>query len=282
MSNLLKAVKLIVNNPIIKLKEYYPGRNRANSVGDNLENYVQDIFSDSFNLEDEDRIKKHNEVFSLRGNQNNPPDLILRNGDAIEIKKVQNPKSGLALNSSYPKDKIFSTSSMLTNACKTCEDWDVKDIIYVIGHTDDSNLKYLWLVYGDCFAAEKEVYERIKNTISSGITEMPDVEFTVTNELAKVNKVDPLGVTDLRIRGMWHIANPHKIFSYLDAVDDKSSFQMFCLMKIDKFNSFPEADKDYLMTLKTKGYSISNKKIKNPNNPAQLLDCIFITFKINI
>ena len=216
----------------------------------------------------------------LIGNQNNPPDLILRNGDAIETKKVQSPRSALALNSSYPKDKIYSTSSMLTDACKTCEDWDVKDMIYVIGHTDDSNLKYLWLVYGDCFAAEKEVYERIKNTISSGITEIPDVEFTVTNELGKVKKVDPLGVTDLRIRGMWHIENPHKIFSYLDAIDDESTFQVFCLMKIEKFNSFPETDKNYLMNLKTKGYSIDAKKIKNPNNPAQLLDCIFITFTI--
>lgn len=280
MTNLLKAVKLIVNNPIISVKEYYSGRNRVNSVGDALENYVQDIFADSFNLKEEDRMKRHNEVFSLIGNQNNPPDLILRNGDAIETKKVQSPRSALALNSSYPKDKIYSTSSMLTDACKTCEDWDVKDMIYVIGHTDDSNLKYLWLVYGDCFAAEKEVYERIKNTISSGITEIPDVEFTVTNELGKVKKVDPLGVTDLRIRGMWHIENPHKIFSYLDAIDDESTFQVFCLMKIEKFNSFPETDKNYLMNLKTKGYSIDAKKIKNPNNPAQLLDCIFITFTI--
>jgi hypothetical protein len=280
MTNLLKAVKLMVNNPIINVKEYYSGRNRANSVGDALENYVQDIFADSFNLKDEDRMKRHNEVFSLIGNQNNPPDLILRNGDAIETKKVQSPRSALALNSSYPKDKIFSTSSMLTNACKTCEDWDVKDIIYVIGHTDDSNLKYLWFVYGDCFAAEKEVYERIKNTISSGITEIPDVEFTVTNELGKVKKVDPLGVTDLRIRGMWHIENPHKIFSYLDAIEDESTFQVFCLMRIEKFNSFPEEDKNYLMNLKTKGYSINAKNIKNPNNPAQLLDCIFINFTI--
>jgi len=66
MTNLLKAVKLIVNNPIISVKEYYSGRNRVNSVGDALENYVQDIFADSFNLKEEDRMKRHNEVFSLR------------------------------------------------------------------------------------------------------------------------------------------------------------------------------------------------------------------------
>lgn len=43
MSNLLQAIKLIVENPIIKVKDYYTGRNRANSVGEALGNYVRYI-----------------------------------------------------------------------------------------------------------------------------------------------------------------------------------------------------------------------------------------------
>lgn len=89
-----------------------------------------------------------------------------------------------------------------------------------------------------------------QKTISSGITEIPDVEFTETNELGKVKKVDPLGVTDLRIRGMWHIENPHKIFSYLNKVDANATFQVFCLMKTEKFNSFPNADKTVIQNRK--------------------------------
>lgn len=250
MSNLLKAIKLIVDNPIIKVKDYYTGRNRANSVGEALENYVKDIFANSFDLSEADRLQKFNEVFSYLGNQNNPPDIILRNGDAIETKKVQSPTSALALNSSYPKAKLFADSPMLTQACKTCENWTEKDIVYIVGHTNDTDIKYLWFVYGDCFSADKEVYEKIKKTISSGITEIPDVEFTETNELGKVKKVDPLGVTDLRIRGMWHIENPHKIFSYLNKVDANAKFQVLCLMKTEKFNSFPTADKTALQNLK--------------------------------
>ncbi|MBL0721141.1 MAG: NgoPII family restriction endonuclease [Sulfurovum sp.] len=42
---------------------------------------------------------------------------------------------------------------------------------------------------------------QIKDTISNGITSIPNVEFTATNELGKVKKIDPLGMTDLRIRG---------------------------------------------------------------------------------
>ena len=281
MSNLLKAIKLIVDNPIIKVKDYYTGRNRANSVGEALENYVKDIFANSFELSETDRLQKFNEVFSYLGNQNNPPDIILRNGDAIETKKVQSPISALALNSSYPKAKLFADSPMLTQSCKNCENWTEKDIIYIVGHTNDTDIKYLWFVYGDCFSADKDVYEKIKKTISSGITEIPNVEFTETNELGKVKKVDPLGVTDLRIRGMWHIENPHKIFSYLNKIDANAAFQVLCLMKTEKFNSFPTADKMALQNLTKANYSFEDTQIKSPNNPAQLLDCKLITFKVN-
>ncbi len=158
MSNLLKAIKSIVDNPIIKVKDFYSGRNRANSVGEALENYVKDIFANSFELPEVERLEKFNEVFSYLGNQNNPPDIILRNGDAIETKKVQSPTSALALNSSYPKAKLFADSSMLTKACKTCEEWVEKDIIYIVGYTTDSDIKYLWFVYGYCFSQKRNVY----------------------------------------------------------------------------------------------------------------------------
>lgn len=281
MSNLLKAIKSIIENPIIQVKDYYTGLNRANSVGEALENYVKDIFANSFDLPEADRLQKFNDVFSYLGNQNNPPDIILRNGDAIETKKIGKPKSRLALNSSFPKSKLFANDPLIKKACKECEQWKEKDIIYIVGHIAKSELKYLWFVYGDCFCADKKVYENIKKTIKSGILEIPNVEFADTKELGRVKKVDPLGITDLRIRGMWHIENPHKIFSYLNNVDANTKFQVLCLMKTEKFNSFPIADKTALQNLKKENYSFEDTKIKNPNNPAQLLDCKLITFKVN-
>jgi NgoPII restriction endonuclease len=280
MSNILIAIKNIIENPIVKVRDFYVGRNRANSIGDALENYVKDIFAETLNLEGVERNKKISEVFSYDGNQNNPPDIILRNGDAIETKKVQSPTSHLALNSSYPKSKLFADSPMLTQACRDCEKWTEKDIIYVVGCTNDTDIQYLWFVYGDCFVADKEVYERIRNTISTGILSIPAVEFTETNELGKVKKVDPLGITDLRVRGMWHIENPHKIFSYLNYADKTAKFQAICLMKTEKFDSFPEKDKKKLLSLKKEKYAIEDVEIKNPNNPAQLLNAKLITFKV--
>lgn len=110
MSNIINAIINLVNNPIIELKEIYSKNNRANSTGDALEEYIKDLFTNTFNIIDEsERLEKISNIFSYLGNSNNPPDAILKNGDAIEIKKIENSNSALALNSSYPKNKLCQT-----------------------------------------------------------------------------------------------------------------------------------------------------------------------------
>ena len=281
MSNIIKAFMNIVNNPIVELTDYYEGRNRINNAGKALEVYIQDAFAGTITEADENvRLRKWEEIYSYQGNQNNPPDLMLRNSDAIEVKKLQSKNSAIALNSSYPKAKLYADSPMLTKACKECEDWDEKDIIYTIGYTNDSKLNSLWMVYGDCFCASKETYERIKDTISDGINSIPDVEFTETNELGKVKRVDPLGITDLRIRGMWHIDNPNKIFDYLYAYDESKSFQLICLLNKDKYDGLPLEDREALESLGVDGVEILNVSIKSPDNPVQLIEAKMLVFKI--
>lgn len=277
MINILNAIKNLVDNPVINIKSYYQGRNRANSVGDALEVYIKDVFANTIDKSEKESIVEYEKVFSYLGNQNNPPDLIIKNGDAIEVKKIQSSGSALALNSSFPKAKLYVNSPMITKSCKECEEWDVKDIIYAVGHTTDDSINWLWMVYGDCYAAEKHVYQRIKDKITEGITEINDVEFTETKELGKVKKVDPLGITDLRIRGMWHIANPSKVFNYIDD-ENNSKFKLRVLMTKEKFDSFPKKDADSLLGLNQ--IAVEYLKIKDPNNPANLKDAILIKFNI--
>lgn len=279
--SILKAIKNIINNPIYKIKAYYSGRNRANSVGTALEEYIKDIFANALNIDDK-YIKNnlYNQAFSYLGNQNNPPDMILRNGDSIEVKKIQGKGSGIALNSSYPKSKLYSNSKMITKHCRDCETWDIKDIIYVIGNTDDNNLKTLWFVYGDCYAADNKIYEKIKTTISNGLQEIPNIELVETNEIGKIKKIDPLGITDLRIRGMWHILHPQKVYEYLPKEQGSSEFKVYCLIRKDKFDKFDEQSKSELIQLSNENnnFYIKNVKIKDPNNPANLLDAIFMEY----
>ena len=121
MSNIIQAIYNIYHCPVYKTRRHYYTKNRANSMGDALENFIKDSFANSYELDEAHAMKAYSETFAYLGNQNNPPDAILHNGDAIEVKKIESPTSALALNSSYPKAKIFHDSSMLTMACKTCD-----------------------------------------------------------------------------------------------------------------------------------------------------------------
>lgn len=48
--NIINAIYNLVNHPVVELVEYYQGRNRANNAGDALEEYIKDLFADSFEM----------------------------------------------------------------------------------------------------------------------------------------------------------------------------------------------------------------------------------------
>src|SRR3989344_4347723 len=279
-TNLLKAIKNIVQNPNNDLVSQYRSLNRMNSMGEALEFYVKDIFSGL--LSENDLAKKeqaYSQFFSYLGNQNNPPDIIIKNGDAIEVKKHLGVRpNGLALNSSYPKDFLYSDSPMITTACKECEEWSKKDLLYVVGSILDNKIKSLWFVYGNCYAASREVYEKIKNAITEGVNSLPDIEFGETNELGRVNKVDPLGITDLRIRGMWAIKHPIKVFDYIPEIAFDADFKVNAILLTSKYDSFPKEDRTEIEALVSDNFIIKDIQIKSPNNPAKFLDAKLIRF----
>ncbi len=279
-TNLLIAIANIVRNPITHLVSHYRSSNRVNGMGDALEFYIKDLFCGSLNETD---IAKKNEIyseyFSYTGSQNSPPDIMIRGGDAIEVKKIENINAGIALNSSYPKDKLYADSPMIIPACRDCEEWREKDLVYAVGVSKDEALKALWFVYGDCYSADKEVYERVRTRIARGVNELQDVEFSETKELARVNKVDPLGITYLRIRGMWGIESPVKVFDYAVSRDTSASFMVNAILLTEKYLSFPEEDRKNLESMMGENFLIKDIKIKSPNNPVKLLDAKLLSFR---
>jgi len=282
MTNILTAIRTIINHPISDLVNYYQSKNRINQIGEALECFIKDIFADTVTESDQQKkLLRYSEVFSYSGNANNPPDLILRRGDAVEVKKIESIGAGIALNSSYPKSKLYADSPLITSHCRNCEDWQEKDIIYAIGVAQDKKLKLLWLIYGDCYAADREIYERITDTIAIGINRIPGVDFSKTRELGRVNKVDPLNITYLRIRGMWGIQNPLSVFDYVDLGYQKdASFQMIALMKNSKYLSLPIQDREQLEALINNNFQIIDIEIKSPNNPVQLIPAKVISYKL--
>ncbi|MCM1296492.1 MAG: NgoPII family restriction endonuclease [Muribaculaceae bacterium] len=283
MSNIINATINLVNNPKLNLREQSVGHNRANDMGKGLEEYIKDLFAGTVGETDEQkRLVTLSSVFSYLGNQNNPPDAVLKGGDAIEIKKIESNGASLALNSSYPKAKLFSDSPMISTACRDCEVWKVKDMIYAIGIVPKGKgtLSSLAMVYGDDYCAERAVYEKIKNVIKNGVQSIPNVEFAETNELGRVNRVDPLGITYLRVRGMWGIENPFSVFDYIFKRDFSKRFNFMCIVNEDKWNTFNNTSELLALAGKIRGLTITDKQIKSPNNPAQLKNVKLITFVI--
>lgn len=90
MTNILKAIKTIIAHPISDLVDYYhyQSKNRINQMGDALESFIKDVFADTVTeSEQQKKLLRYSEVFSYSGNANNPPDLMLRNGDAVRSKE---------------------------------------------------------------------------------------------------------------------------------------------------------------------------------------------------
>lgn len=281
MVNVLDAIDTISRLKSLALDDLAIQNNRVIHVGDGLEAFVKDAFADTFDENDKQvKREKYSEVFSYQGSVRTPPDLMIRDSDAIEVKKVESLTSELQLNSSHPKARLFSDSTLINNHCKTCETWTEKDFIYAIGHISKGTkaLSSLWFIQGSIYAADEAVYLSLKKAISDAVEETPDVDFSVTKELGRVNRVDPLNITHLRVRGMWLLQQPYKVFDYVHGYDKSKNFQCITLIMKEKYDSFSEQSKQKI----TNNNSVTLKSVQifDPNNPSKKIDCVLITYSI--
>ncbi len=282
-NNILRAILNIASYKNNDLKSYASkSLNRINAVGEQLEFYIKDAIASSFKLLQDKKEEEYSKVFSWLGNQNHPPDIIIKNGDAFEIKKIESLKSALALNSSPPKNKLLAEDIRITADCKKCDggNWKEKELFYVIGNAKGGVVNYLFFVHGTCYAAEHKVYEKIHEPIKIKVDSVLDslgLEKGETVELGKVKRVDPLGITELRIRGMWSIENPINVFKDLCKLEE-NKFHLFAILRKEKYLSYPKEDIKKIES--NKDISVKDVKIKDPNNPAKLVEAKLITFVI--
>lgn len=251
-----------------------------NAIGEQLEFYLKDAFAGSFTVAGQDeKHKEHQKIFSFLGTQNNPPDIMLRGGDAFEIKKIEGLDRPLALNNSPPKDRLLASDPRITEACRAAEvGWAEKELFYAVGSVPKKQLKHLFFVQGKCYAASKEIYDGIEKPLKSEITSIiknMGLQGAETVELGKVKKVDPLRITDFRVRGMWYIANPLKVFKYVYQVDISRNFSLVALMEKGKYESYPPEDRSLIENDPL--IKIRDTQVRDPNNPAKNVEAKLIT-----
>ena len=277
-ADVLEAMQAIArerNGSMQEGREAYPIR--INSVGALFEYYIKDALTGRFYDDDESREKAYRQNFAWLGNQNNPPDAIARNGDAFEIKKLQNPKNAIALNSSPPKDVLHRNDSRIVGACRNSDggNWETKDIFYAIGWIESKQVRSIYFVQGSCYAASREVYEHVSSSLAESVNEAilsSGLESGETDELGRINRVDPLGITSLRVRGMWQIENPSKVFQKIAKLDQRKTFQAYAIMKWEKYIQMVSNRQGGLpIPLKC-----SRENIPDPNNPAEAIDAAIL------
>ena len=280
MNNVLTAITSIVKNITATLNLSSGGGidNRMNQMGEALEEFVKNAFADCLNQDKRSVDLARSKVFSYQGNATNPPDAMLKGGAAIEIKKLENIGTAqLQLNSSYPKNKLYADNPKICRSCIECEEWDEKDMLYVVGHVDDRAIKAIYFVYGDIYCDDKSIYERVENKIKDSLASLEDVELAPTKELGRVNNVDHLGITDLRIRGMWLLATPFKCFDYLTDNTQEYKFKLVAIVPVDKYFDFDNRE-EFETFSSNNGIDIIDEELQNPKNPAELIDTKVIKF----
>lgn len=75
---------------------------------------------------------------------------------------------------------------------------------------------------------------------------------------------------------MWSIENPLSVFEDLCPFKDGNKLSLFALMRKDKYLSFSKEDIRELEF--NKNISVKDVKIRDPNNPAKLLEAKLVTF----
>jgi hypothetical protein len=201
-------------------------KNSAQAQGDFLEIVIKDILCGVKPTDSSNRSSLYEQHLAYQGSRNNPPDAMLRGGDfgdAFEIKKKEKGNGGLALNSSYPYSHLESNLNRLLDESKKCEKWTRRDFFYAVGNASEKTPlgNSIWIVQGAIYAQDLKHFRDLENELKpviDGAIKGNGMKPGETKELGRINNVDLLNRTDLRIRGMWGIKGPSSVFGGLPGV----------------------------------------------------------------
>lgn len=300
-TNVLVALNNIFKRNSTRLTPVFRSNGTANATGDSLEFFVKDMFCEEasqYTYQD-DKEKVYKKYLSWTGDSSHFPDLIINDGAGVEPKKINGKSTTgtLALNSSFPKDYIYPDTQNVPAPGKSGKKeyvetgWTKKPIIYVVGNlnnkkssTNTNGLYSIWFAYGNTFVADNSKYESVISSIRNAIDKDVNAPLEHSKELGRLRGIDNLKLTNLRIRGMYELQHPGKVFhEYVDDLklpDDKS--HVFVVMLKREYDHLVKEMKDKWSPVEKSLQGFINKgvlnklsvKIPDPNNPDQKLDAI--------
>ncbi|MBC6308616.1 NgoPII family restriction endonuclease [Listeria sp. FSL L7-1582] len=273
-TNVLVALKNILDRNSCRLTPLFRSNGSANTAGDSLEYFIKDMFCTGGILHsiEEDKNKIYDKYLSWKGNSTNFPDFIVRGGVGVEPKKMNGKgNASLSLNSSFPKAYIYPDTQNIPPQNLIDEEtlWNKKNIVYAVGNLDKESDKLirLWFAYGNTFIADERIYNGLKSKIKETIENLTSSEFVPSKEFGRIKRVDPLGNTNLRLRGMWELAHPEAIFQQFLTLTDIPDGATKVNLIIPEDDFLQLDDKPDLSQYINDGKLIVHKElIPNPNN----------------
>ena len=239
-----------------------------NQLGDEFEQLIRKSLRSNL---DENNDEFDDVYFSYIGNDAQPPDLIIRDGDALEI-KIKEGFGQLQTNSSWPRDRLLQSDPKLNESCRKCEkNWLEKELFYVIGNRKkaDPILKNIIFVHARCMFDCTEKYIDLYKSIQDAVNSL-NFPFTASDEIARLNEIDILGRAGLRVRGMFIMDHPMKIFEEIF----NKEIRITALMTKKHFQTLVnEENKDifYNSPIKVRGV-----QIPSPSDTLEEIECVLL------
>lgn len=258
-SNPILALRNIMKNESCDLSTLASSSNSANAEGDALEYFVKDMFDPEFKAISRSskgsKKKEYARYLSWDGNTSNFPDFFVRGGVGVETKKVSAANaSSIALNSSYPKISVTpTTQNVIKDISKIDEVWEEKQIVYAVGYVptpakrvdpDVNRVMSLWFFYGNTVFPPEAWYQFTIKQVRKALNESSLKMKADSKEVARLIDIDPGKHTDMRIRGMYDIDHPQRMFAghYEDttATFPKDSSQVFLVIRKSDYDALGE------------------------------------------
>ncbi|NBO80124.1 MAG: NgoPII family restriction endonuclease [Actinobacteria bacterium] len=248
------------------------------ATGRPLEVFAKNMFAECLGAPGSQVDAEWQRTFCWTGSDNNPPDFMVRNGDAVEVKQLGGI-GDIQLNSSPPKRVLRAEDPRLTEACRTCEEWTQRDFWYLVGKVNPNYVEALWIVDGKCLADKAEKYDMVFSSITGAVSELGG---TPSQELGRINELDSLGSTSLRVRGMWLLKHPAKVFADYLLAPHVHQFVLNVLISSEKWKSFGESEIRQIVDLEQ--YGLMTKEIQIPDaiNKGGLQSANHISWSVNI
>jgi hypothetical protein len=128
-------------------------------------------------------------------------------------------------------------------------------------------------------ADEEKTYDLIFDKISLTVS---DLGGEPGNEIGRLNDVDNLKATSLRVRAMWLLEHPANLFEAIFTPTKSNSFVLNVLISLEKWNTYSTKEKNAVNELRGHDVEINQIQIPDSGKSDQPLQAVHISWHVKI